>query len=65
MGLESALWEASRPAFRVRYIHDPTITPRVRLYAGYGAANAKTAGAKLATGSLRATFALSSTSIRA
>jgi len=48
MGLESALWEASRPAFRVRYIHDPTGPPLVPLYASYGAANARTARAKLA-----------------
>ena len=36
VSLESALWEATRPAFRVRYIHDPTSTPRVPLYASYG-----------------------------
>ena len=48
MGLESALWEASRPAFRVRYIHDPTGPPLIPLYASYGVANAKTARAKLA-----------------
>ena len=48
MGLESALWEASRPAFRVRYIHDPTGPPLTPLYASYGVANAKTARAKLA-----------------
>ncbi len=48
MGLESALWEATRPAFRVRYIHDPTNTPRVPLYASYGFASGPTARAKLA-----------------
>ena len=48
MGLESALWEATRPAFRVRYIHDPTNTPRVPLYASYGFATGPTARAKLA-----------------
>jgi type IV secretion system T-DNA border endonuclease VirD2 len=47
MSLESALWEATRPAFRVRYIHDPTGPPLVPLYASYGVANAKTARAKL------------------
>ena len=48
MGLESALWEASRPAFRVRYIHDPNGPPRIPLYASYGYATAGTARAKLA-----------------
>ena len=48
MGLESALWEATRPAFRVRYIHDPTNPPRVPLYASYGFATGPTARAKLA-----------------
>ncbi len=48
MGLESALWEATRPAFRVRYIHDPTSTPRVPLYASYGVATGPTGRAKLA-----------------
>jgi type IV secretion system T-DNA border endonuclease VirD2 len=48
MSLESALWEATRPAFRVRYIHDPTGPPLVPLYASYGFANAKNARAKLA-----------------
>ena len=48
MGLESALWEATRPAFRVRYIHDPTSTPRITLYASYGFATGQTARAKLA-----------------
>lgn len=48
MSLESALWEATRPAFRVRYIHDPTGPPLVPLYASYGVANARTARAKLA-----------------
>jgi hypothetical protein len=48
MGLESALWEATRPAFRVRYIHDPDATPRTPLYASYGIANATSARAKLA-----------------
>jgi type IV secretion system T-DNA border endonuclease VirD2 len=48
MGLESALWEATRPAFRVRYIHDPTSAPRVPLYASYGIATGPTARAKLA-----------------
>jgi type IV secretion system T-DNA border endonuclease VirD2 len=48
MGLESALWEATRPAFRVRYIHDQNDTPRTPLYASYGVATGKTARAKLA-----------------
>ena len=48
MSLESALWEATRPAFRVRYIHDPTSSPRVPLYASYGFATGATARAKLA-----------------
>ena len=48
MSVESALWEATRPAFRVRYIHDPTSTPRVPLYASYGFATGPTARAKLA-----------------
>ncbi|MEP7350954.1 MAG: relaxase/mobilization nuclease domain-containing protein [Sphingorhabdus sp.] len=48
MSLESALWEATRPAFRVRYIHDPTSAPRVPLYASYGVATGPTARAKLA-----------------
>ena len=48
MSLESALWEATRPAFRVRYIHDPASTPRVPLYASYGVATGPTARAKLA-----------------
>lgn len=48
MSLESALWEATRPAFRVRYIHDPTSPPRVPLYASYGVATGPTARAKLA-----------------
>jgi type IV secretion system T-DNA border endonuclease VirD2 len=48
MGLESALWEATRPAFRVRYIHDPTSTPRIPLYASYGFSTGQTARAKLA-----------------
>jgi type IV secretion system T-DNA border endonuclease VirD2 len=48
MGLESALWEATRPAFRVRYIHAPASTPRVPLYASYGVATGATARAKLA-----------------
>ena len=48
MGLESALWEATRPAFRVRYIHDPTSAPCVPLYASYGVATGPTARAKLA-----------------
>lgn len=48
MSLESALWEATRPAFRVRYIHDPASTPRVPLYASYGIATGPTARAKLA-----------------
>src|SRR3546814_20839130 len=46
--LESALWEASRPPYRVRYIHDPGAQPGVPLYASYGVANPKTARAKLA-----------------
>jgi type IV secretion system T-DNA border endonuclease VirD2 len=48
MSLESALWEATRPAFRVRYIHDPASAPRVPLYASYGVATGPTARAKLA-----------------
>jgi len=48
MGFESALWEATRPAFRVRYIHDPNSAPRVPLYASYGVATGPTARAKLA-----------------
>ena len=48
MSLESALWEATRPAFRVRYIHDPEAVPRTPLYASYGIADAKSARAKLA-----------------
>ena len=48
MGLETALWEATRPAFRVRYIHDPANSPRVPLYASYGFATGPTARAKLA-----------------
>jgi type IV secretion system T-DNA border endonuclease VirD2 len=48
MGLESALWEATRPAFRVRYIHDPNSSPLVPLYASYGFATGPTARAKLA-----------------
>jgi type IV secretion system T-DNA border endonuclease VirD2 len=48
MSLESALWEATRPAFRVRYIHDPASVPRVPLYASYGVATGPTARAKLA-----------------
>jgi type IV secretion system T-DNA border endonuclease VirD2 len=48
VSLESALWEATRPAFRVRYIHGPASTPRVPLYASYGFATGPTARAKLA-----------------
>ena len=48
MSLESALWEATRPAFRVRYIHDPTSPRLVPLYASYGVATGPTARAKLA-----------------
>jgi len=48
MGLESALWEATRPAFRVRYIHDPNGPPQIPLYASYGFATGPTARAKLA-----------------
>ena len=48
MSLESALWEATRPAFRVRYIHDPTRPRLVPLYASYGVATGPTARAKLA-----------------
>jgi len=48
MGLESALWEATRPAFRVRYIHDPNGPQRIPLYASYGVATGPTARAKLA-----------------
>ena len=45
--LESALWEATRPAYRVRYIHDPDGSLHIPLYGSYGAANGKTARAKL------------------
>jgi type IV secretion system T-DNA border endonuclease VirD2 len=48
MGLESALWEASRPSFRVRYIHDPNGLLHIPLYASYGVATARTTRAKLA-----------------
>lgn len=48
MSLESALWEATRPAFRVRYIHDPNGSLQVPLYASYGVATGRTARAKLA-----------------
>lgn len=48
MSLETALWEATRPAFRVRYIHDPDAVPRAPLYASFGIADAKSARAKLA-----------------
>lgn len=48
MGLESALWEATRPAYRVRYIHDPNGSVHIPLYGNYGAATGKTARAKLA-----------------
>ena len=48
MSLEAALWEASRPAFRVRYIHDPSGSVHIPLYASYGVANPRTARAKLA-----------------
>ncbi|NJS13480.1 MAG: relaxase/mobilization nuclease domain-containing protein [Sphingopyxis sp.] len=48
MSLESALWEATRPAFRVRYIHDPNGQQRIPLYASYGVATGPTARAKLA-----------------
>jgi len=48
MSLESALWEATRPAFRVRYIHDPNGPTQIPLYASYGFATGPTARAKLA-----------------
>jgi type IV secretion system T-DNA border endonuclease VirD2 len=48
ISLESALWEATRPAFRVRYIHDPNGPPHIPLYASYGISTGKTARAKLA-----------------
>jgi hypothetical protein len=48
MGMESALWEATRPAFRVRYIHDPHGQRGIPLYASYGVATGATARAKLA-----------------
>ena len=48
MSLESALWEATRPAFRVRYIHDPEAVPRTPLYASFGIADWNSARAKLA-----------------
>tara|TARA_R110002124_G_scaffold11025_1_gene53429 strand:- start:945 stop:1982 length:1038 start_codon:yes stop_codon:yes gene_type:complete len=48
MGLESAMWEATRPAYRVRYIHDPNGSVHIPLYGSYGAATGKTARAKLA-----------------
>lgn len=47
MSLETALWEATRPAFRVRYIHDPAAVPKPPLYASFGFADPKTARAKL------------------
>ena len=48
MTLESALWEATRPAFRVRYIHVPEAVPRTPLYASFGIADWNSARAKLA-----------------
>lgn len=48
MRLEAALWEATRPAFRVRYVHDPAAVPRTPLYASFGIADARSARAKLA-----------------
>ena len=48
MSPESALWEATRPAFRVRYIHDPEAVPRTPLYASFGVADWNSARAKLA-----------------
>jgi type IV secretion system T-DNA border endonuclease VirD2 len=48
MSLETALWEATRPAFRVRYIHDPDAVPQPPLYASFGIANPRSARAKLA-----------------
>ena len=48
MSLETALWEATRPAFRVRYIHDPAAVPKPPLYASFGFADPTTARAKLA-----------------
>ncbi|WP_217271896.1 hypothetical protein [Sphingopyxis sp. BSNA05] len=42
------MWEATRPAFRVRYIHDLNGQPLIPLYASYGSASGKTARAKLA-----------------
>jgi type IV secretion system T-DNA border endonuclease VirD2 len=47
MSLETALWEATRPAFRVRYIHDPQAVPHPPLYASFGIADAKSARTKL------------------
>lgn len=48
MRLETALWEATRPPFRVRYVHDPEAVARPPLYASFGIADARTARAKLA-----------------
>jgi hypothetical protein len=48
MSLETALWEATRPAFRVRYIHDPQAVPHLPLYASFDVANPRSARAKLA-----------------
>ena len=45
---KTALWGATRPVFRVPYMDDPASTPRVPLYASYGAAKRPTALAKLA-----------------
>jgi type IV secretion system T-DNA border endonuclease VirD2 len=44
MSRESALWEATRPAFRVR----PGTAMEVPLYASYGIATGKTARDRLA-----------------
>src|SRR6476469_1948172 len=48
MGLELSLWEATRPAYRVRYIHDSAAAMRIPLYLSFGIADARSARAKLA-----------------
>lgn len=48
MSLELSLWEATRPAYRVRYVHDRAAAVRIPLYASFGIADARTARAKLA-----------------
>ena len=48
MSLELSLWEATRPAYRVRYVHDRGGAVGFPLYASFGIADARTARAKLA-----------------